>query len=471
MSAVSLITVKARIVEDNTGRTTLLLVLAGPAGVIPPLMEYQRLFQVRSMSWHKSLCQAVKLLLEYAAANSTAFTSPRQLFQTFSVRLLTGTCDRDGSDPSGLYWRSRRPRNANRLIDQLTAFSSWLAKNYGVPDLNPLRDATQAEQVLAAAAWSHRNNAAFLGHVESQASARQFFRQHPWAPRHVTARVVGERKPRFPEASFLPLIFEGFVLNRKVDDKLLRLDVRCALIALLQHGGGLRTSECFHLWVQDVEPDPHDPSVALVRIGDPEEGFAEWMDRSGKAVRSSRRDYLASVGRLPRNRITGKQYAGWKHPTLDGKWFMQVYWSDPVYGQLFMRLWRIYLRVLIGIERPHPWAFVNFTHERGEPLTIARYAKIHARAVTRIGLSPEKSLGSTPHGHRHAYLYRLAEAKLPPDVIKRVAHHHCIESQRVYTEIELAKVRTEMDRAHQRIEADARLDVGAIAGRYPGLLS
>jgi hypothetical protein len=469
MPIVGYTTVKARLVEDNTGRATPMLVLAGPAGVIPPLLEYQRLFPVRSISWHKSLCHAVRLLLEYAAANSTAFTSPRELFQAFSVRLLTGTCGADGGDPSGLYWRRRRPRNVNALIDRLTKFCSWLAKNYGVPDLNPLRDATNAEQVIAAAAWAHRNNAAFLGHVESQAKAKQFFNQTPWAPRHIAAKVVGERKPRFPEASFLPLIFEGFILNRRVDDKLLRLDLRCALIALLQHGGGLRTSECFHLWVQDVEPDPLDPSIALVRIGDPEEGFIEWTNQSGKYIRSDRRDYLAYLGHAPRNKITGKQHAGWKRPTLDGKWFMQVYWSDPVYGQLFMRLWRIYLRVLIGIERLHPWAFVNFSHERGSPFTISKYVKAHKRAVERIGLIPEKPRGTTPHGHRHAYLYRLAEANVPEVVIKRVAHHHCMESQRVYTEPELAKVRAEINSAYQRIEGGG-LSLGAITGRYAGLI-
>lgn len=470
MGAIGLATVKARIIEDNTGRTTPLLTLVGQGGVIPPLVEYQRLFQVRSLSWHKSLCLAVRLLLEYAATNSGAFTTPRELFQTFSVRLLTGTCGPDGSDPSGLYWRPRRPPNANVLIDRLTAFCSWLARNYGVPDLNPLRDATKAEQVIAAAAWAHRNNAAFLGHVESQAKAKQFFAQHPWAPRHVGAKVVGERKPRFPEVGFLSLIFKGFVLNRHVDDKLLRLDPRCALIAILQHGGGLRMSECFHLWVQDVEPDPLDPSIALVRIGDPEEGFTEWTNQKGENIRSNRRDYLTYLGLTPRNKITGKQYAGWKRPTLDGKWFMQVYWSDPVYGQLFMRLWRIYLRVLIGIDRSHPWAFVNFSHERGSPFTVSRYAKAHARAVERIGLTPEKSLGTTPHGHRHAYLYRLAEAKLPDDVIKRVAHHHSLESQKVYTAPEVAKVRLEMDAAYQRIESGARLNLNAITERYAGLI-
>ena len=276
MREIALIVIKAQIVADNTGNCVELPVLVGPDGVLARMVDYQVLFHQRSLSWHKVLCRAVGLLLEYAAANAGAFAAPRELFQTFSVRLRSGTFGADGLDPSGLYWLPRRTSNANQILEALTAFSAWVANTYGVPSLNPLRDATRHEQVISAAAWGYRNNASFLGHTESKETARQQLAKIPWVPRTGTSAVLGETKPRFPEDKFLALLFEGFVANKQLDDRYLRLDLRCVLITLLMHGGGLRVSECFHLWVEDVTCDPLDPSKALVRIGHPEEGFVEY---------------------------------------------------------------------------------------------------------------------------------------------------------------------------------------------------
>ncbi|MDO8706710.1 MAG: gamma-mobile-trio recombinase GmtY [Sulfuricaulis sp.] len=463
-------TVKAQITTDNTGQITNLPVLLGRDGLLSPMIAYQVLFQGNSLTWHTKLCHAVRLLLEYAAANAGAFAKPRDLFESFSVRLRTGTFGPNGLDPSGLYWLPRGPRNANAIVQQLTQFSAWMAKTYGVEPVNPLRDATRTEQVLAAAAWAHRNNASFLGHAESRAQALLEIRKTPWVPRHRTPTVVGEARPRFPEERFLDLLFHGFAVHEQIEDKILRLDLRCVLITLLQHGGGVRVSECFHLWVQDVTQDPHDLTKALVRIGEPELGFVEWHDGNGKTVRGSRREYLARLGLQPRNVFLGTRHAGWKHPTLDGKWYLQVHWSDPVYGQLFLLVWRLYLRQLIQIERQHPWAFVNLTHERGAPMTKGMYAKAHARAVRRIGLVPKKSLGTTEHGHRHAYMYRLAEAKVDKVIIKRAAHHHSIESQEVYTEPELAAIKEGIAKGYKALESGRRLDLAQIQTRYRAAL-
>ena len=468
LNPVGLTTLKARIVADNTGNCLELPVLVGPNGVLGPMVEYQALFQARSLSWQKSLCLAVRLLLEYAAVNAGAFASPRDLFQTFSVRLRSGTFGADGMDPSGLYWLPRQPSNANQLIELLTAFSAWLEKTYHVPSVNPLRDATRHEQVIAAAAWAHRNNASFLGHTESKEKARRQLAQTPWVPRHHTAKVLGEKKPRFPENRFLPLLFEGFAVHRQQDDQFLRLDLRCVLITLLQHGGGLRVSECFHLWVEDVTCDPLDPTKALVRIGHPEEGYVKYADANREKATCSRREYLATRGLLPRNLQIGKRHAGWKDPTLDGKYYLEVHWSDPVYGQLFLLLWRLYLRQLSEIPHSHPWAFVNLRHNPGELLTLAQYAKAHAKAVQRIGLVPGKAEGTTEHGHRHAYMYRLAEAGVQEVVIKRAGHHHSIESQKVYTEPELARIRSAIDEGCKRLEQ--RLDLAQIQTQYQSVL-
>ena len=464
--SLGLVTVRAEIVTDNTGQNLHLPILMAPGGsVFRTMVEFQKLFHAKSTTWHKSLCQAMRLLLEYAAATAGSFATPRDLFEGFSVRLHSGTV-LDGHDPSGLFWAPRAPSQCNFLLNTLTGFSRWISDRYGLDPINPLRDATRSEQVIAALAWGYRNKMSFLGHTESKAKAMELLKKTPWVARYRTEKVVGEVKPRFPEDRFIDLLFKGFA------DKADRLDWRSILITLLMHGAALRVSECFHLFTEDVLPDPHDPTKALVRIGHPELGEVEWNGANNKMVRGSRAEYLMMRGLEPRHTIMGRRKAGWKHPTLEGKWYLQAHWTDPVYGQLFLRVWRLYLGQLSRVERTHPWAFVNLIRKhKGEPYTIAEFAKAHAKACLRIGLIPRKSAGTTPHGHRHACLYRLAESGVDPVIIKRVAHHHSFESQQVYTAPDLADTNKGLSEGYARLEAKRRIDLRQIEAQHGSLLA
>jgi len=460
-----LVTVRAEIVTDNTGKKLNLPIVMGPGGaVFHPMVKYQKLFNNMSTSWHKSLCLGVRLLLEYAAANAGSFTTPRDLFESFAVKLQTGTVY-DGHDPSGLYWAPRTSTQCNSLLYSLTELSKWMSDKYNLEQINPLRDATRSEQVIAAMAWGYRNKMSFLGHTESKAKAMELLRKTPWVPKYRAEKVLGEVKPRFPEDRFMDLIFKGFV------DSAGQLDLRCVLITLLMHGASLRVSECFHLFPQDVLVDPHDATKALVRIGHPELGEVEWKGANNKTVRGSRAEYLMMRGLEPRNTMMGRRKAGWKNPTMEGKWYLQAHWTDPAYGQLFVRVWRLYLEQLTRIERTHPWAFVNLSKKyKGDPFTIAEFSKAHAKACRRIGLIPNKSSGTTPHGHRHACLYRLAEANVDPIIIKRVAHHHSFESQQVYTSPDLAATNKGLSEGYARLEENRRLDLRQIEAQHGSTL-
>jgi len=464
--SLGLVTIRAEIVTDNTGKKLHLPIVMGPGGaVFRPMVEYQKLYHAKSTTWHKGLCQGMRLLLEYAAANAGSFAMPRDLFESFSVKLQSGTVQ-DGGDPSGLYWKPRTPIQSNFLLNQLTHFSKWMSDKYSLEEINPLRDATRSEQVMAALAWGYRNNMSFLGHTESKAKAMELLKKTPWVPKYRTEKVVGEVKPRFPEDRFLDLLFKGFVDNAG------HLDLRCELITLLMHGAGLRVSECFHLFPEDVLADPHDATKALVRIGHPELGEVWWKGANNKLVRGSRAEYLMMRGLEPRHTMMGRRKAGWKHPTLEGKWYLQAHWTDPVYGRLFARLWRLYLDQLSRIERTHPWAFVNLSGKhKGEPYTIAEFSKEHGRACRRIGLTPRKSAGTTPHGHRHACLYRLAEAKVDPVIIQRVAHHHSFASQQVYTALDLAATFKGLNEGYARMDEQRRLDLRQIEAQHGAALT
>lgn len=116
---------------------------------------------------------------------------------------------------------------------------------------------------------------------------------------------------------------------------------------------------------------------------------------------------------------------------------------------MFLRLWYLYLIQRALKDCPHPFAFVT---EKGAPYSEDSFAKAHVRAVRRIGLIPAKMMGTSPHGHRHGYGQRLADAKIDPIFRKKALHHLSLESQTVYTEPGVAKVTKVLNEASARLE-------------------
>jgi integrase len=57
---------------------------------------------------------------------------------------------------------------------------------------------------------------------------------------------------------------------------------------------------------------------------------------------------------------------------------------------------------------------------------------MHGDAVKRIGLEHSKALGTTEHGHRHAYGYRLANHGFSQVEIQKAMHHKSPDSCLVY---------------------------------------
>ena len=435
-------------------------------GPLDALLRYQVLFHEKSRTWHLKLCQAVRLLLEYSEANGGIFERPKDLFQSFSVRLLSGTFGADGFDPSGLYWLPRRAANARKLIGQLTELSQWLAREYDVPTLAPLRDATSHEQVLAAAAWAYRNNASFLGHAESRARAVEALRRTPHVPKPKLPNLLHDEVIRFPANRFGDLLFKGFVGRERAPGELPRINLRDVLITLMMHGAGVRLSECFHLWFGDVQEHPLDPTIAWVRIGHPTHALTKWTV-DGADVEGTRAEFLATRGLTPRHLLMGKKHAGWKNPALDGKWYLELHWSEPDYGRLFLRLWRLYLRRVVGLDRRHPYAWVTFGgRSPGDPFTIAEFKKAHERAVRRIGLVPSRTNGTRPHGHRHDYGQRLVDAGVSPRVVRKCLHHASLTSQLVYTQPDRDRMTKELEAAHARMAAGAKLDFAQLQQKY-----
>ncbi|MCB1989605.1 MAG: site-specific integrase [Burkholderiaceae bacterium] len=437
----------------------MLPVIVTEGGPLLPLVRYMR--SPRALSGRSSqekLVQVVGLLLDFMAANHDCFENPVDLFAAFVERLYSGTVSPNGEDPSGLYWTAKSTVSVKQLVGVLSRFSDWLADNEGAKPLNPWREATAAEQRLAWAAWHHRKNRSFLAHTMSRDTARLEMSRARSVLLKKTPVVDHGAVKFFPEGQIENLLLEGFTVPGKRKSRLLqeRLNLRDILITMLMHYGGLRMSEPFHLYVQDVITDPLDPNAALVRVYHPSEGLAppDLKGPDGKPLKNLKRlDYLRGKHQLqPRNEYwkTEALYAGWKGGTLDDKThFLRVYFLPTWTAGFFWQLWKLYLVQRAQLNCTHPFAFVS---AKGDPYSIDAFKKAHKAAVERIGLVAAKALGTTPHGHRHAYGQRLVDCDLDAIFRKKALHHRCLESQVVYTEPDHERLMRAMSAAEERAQ-------------------
>jgi site-specific recombinase XerD len=454
--------------RDNSARSidlpTILIEHKGDTQVLEKLHKYQLKNHTKSRTWHIKLVQAVGLLLDYMESNQENYTSAKNFFETFTESIYSGTINEDGLDPSGLYWLPKRVETANMLLSALNGFSDWLYIEYGAVRLNPWREATWYEERLNWMAQINKRQHSFLGHLDDVHEMSETAKQ--------ARNIVKRRKPyssrgntkAFPEDQIHNLLWDGFKITKKNTELHLidRYNWRDIAITVLMHGGGLRHSEVFHLWVQDVFSDPEDSNLAVVRIYHPSEGKAPSDFKNpitGKYVTDRESYVLLKYGLLPRNKYSAKdkRFAGWKEPRLDNDEdkYMHVYWLSKEWGYIFMYVWKMYMakRLRDGIKDTHPFAFVSHSPQyKGEMMPLRTQRESHEKAVEKIGLVVGKEYGTTAHGHRHAYGQRLKNAGID-DRIKQVAmHHKSIESQKVYTEPTVADVTTSLNNATVTLE-------------------
>ncbi|EKT4492901.1 MULTISPECIES: gamma-mobile-trio recombinase GmtY [Pseudomonas] len=445
----------AKVVVDDSGFRSEIPVLLAEQGVVTPLLNYLLNKQTeRSLSWQRNVVTATKLLLQYMEANQRFYSDPATLFQSFASHLFTGTVGDDGLDPSGLYWIPASTSMANRHISALKGLTDYLADHEGVQHMVPLVTANSYDQRLSYAAWYRRNQNDFLGHIKDKTVNDTIQKARNIKGRRTLSKIDIDADA-FPESLFERFFIEGIggALDR-------RCAVRDQLIMIMMHGAGLRESEPLHLWVQDVQHDPHDLEKALVRVYHPEDGRApdDWKSQTGKTNRSA---YLRENYALPpRNKLRGTKIVGWKvrmhdHPD----YYVQMHWFPSDYGRLFLKLWREHLFYLVNTERHHPYAFISYEQDSlGQPYTLNAFNKNYAAAMARIGLSASKIDGLSPHGHRHAYGRRLASAGVDPIIRKKALHHSSLESQIVYTAPGILEVTHVLSQASERLAEHSGVD-------------
>lgn len=372
----------------------------------------------KSQSWIERNTFAIQLLLEFIDAHQHSVMSATELLQSFVDALNFGTIDSQQIDELNLYWFPRRVADVNTLLSHINLYCDYIDGVFGheLPNLNPLRRATKAEERIRWCAYYKRQSNSFLNHLHQPSPNRFSMSRRVQAP---SAHVLSvESVSRFPDEHFERLLQYGFT-NQAGE-----FDLCSILIVMLMHYGGLRLSECFHIYTDDVAID-NKTGAALISVFHPSDGASPTPDFT------NRRDFLnLHFHLIPRNEYprSHRLHAGWKGSLLTAR---NHSFNVMIFPQIksieFTDLLRDYLTS--RIDGDHPFLFTN---SNGQPESKKNFIKKYQKAIERIGLVSNKHHGTSPHSHRHSYGYRLATSGFNQLEIQKAMHHKNPESCLVY---------------------------------------
>lgn len=426
-------------IDHQYGRTYTLPGLLTDKGIVISHLRYLAFNSNKSSSWQERSVFAIKLLISYINANPH-FDTATKLLKAFSLALYTGTIDyKDYKDPLDLYWRPRSPRDASGILSHITKYTDYLAQQDGYEHSlsNPFRKANSYEVRLNWCAYYHKNSSVFLNHLISKNDYLAKIQQVRLIGNFDSPLIDIEPAVRFPDDQFRKLLDIGCVL---ADGS---IDYKLQAMIILMNLGGIRKSELFHIFVGDITLNPNHPSDALVRIFHPELGA------SPDKTFSNRKEFLeATTKYVNRNSYPRNQrlFAGWKNPLLTSRsGYFEVFFCPSTGAKLFLEKWVKYLkfqRVEPPADKPHPFAFTQLD---GSPETLKNFNAKYMNAIKKIGLDYKKYLGTTEHGHRHAYGYRTKQLGLDPVEMQKAMHHKSPTSHHVYTQPDDNDLREKMN--------------------------
>jgi site-specific recombinase XerD len=450
--------VKVRYRNDDTGREVQLPGLLTEGGILISHLRYLASELPKSESWRERSVFATKLLIQYIDVNQGRFEDTRALLAAFAQSLEFGTINTETlEDPSGLYWMPRKPDDFRALMFHLNKYTDWLAERpeYHTRRANPFRKASSAEERMNWCAYYNKEAHVFLSHLSDPDEARSGNEQVRSVRTNWTPKTSGRITKRFPEKEIHNLMVNGWV--RRCEDPTAAkhdfIDYKGRALTLLMHYGGVRKSEAFQLYLSDIIVD-RKRGEAVVRIYHP--SFGASPDKKY----STRREYLARQYRLkPRPDYPRSEalHAGWKAPLLENaENYFQVQFSPVSMAKEFLLTFELYLakqRVNAPRHADHPYAFTN---NKGEPETLKNFSRQHKNAVNRIGLEHEKYLGTTEHGHRHAYGFRLRSFGLSQLEIQKAMHHKSPDSCLVYMEQTDEELRASLEHAEKMASTNSK---------------
>jgi integrase len=436
---------------------------------VDALIDYLINHSSRSSTWKLRFARAIGLLVDFTvAASGSGKLKISKLGSDFANALVHGTkvkTDKAVSDVLGLYWSTRSRGVCKELMKSLQRFLNWQVDTEGVRSWSYSFLSINSDPVAAMRAAKNKlisKRTSLLSYIDRAFDSQPIFASGITGERPGSGRRIF----RFPSKFLWPLLFEGF--RSKTD----HIDEASEIVAFIQAMGGCRSSEPFHLWVQDIQFVDGEPIIFLHH---PEDGAV--IDDQG--VRWTRSQYLLeNYSRRPRNKLhKQKEFAGWKGVDEEAIG-SPIYWLpiDGI-GRTLAKLLLHYLQVTrpqimrkrrkLGLP-DHPYLLVSDGEHSddptstGAPFTMSAYYSAWERAIARLSarygdptLTVVKNHGTTTHGLRHFYGSFLRTLGLDGLVIQACMHHKSKLSQLVYTALTPTEINTLLSK---RAKTDAPIE-------------
>lgn len=446
-----------------------------------------------SYQWMQTRARAVGLFFDYCRASEGIinFDSPhahRTVFKFFSWALLNGTIDNEtASDRLKLYWPSSSLDVSKRLCSAIFDFEEFcdnedfistpLLRNKKI--IKPINEQASLKFLHTAIKIKHRS---FLSHLIKANKLSQKLKNN--SKNNISnLGTSGSRsgtnseEKRFPEELIAPLFEYGFKKDLNAPLMGDKEDITAKMITLLLFFGGIRESEPFHIWINDVIPvsiESEDNCQVFLRHPIEAPTFI-----AGENI--SRKEYLAIRGMLPRHKHPIKSLrASWKDLALDSSLSAPVFFMHEGAAKLFNEMYLYYVNqyrprledIATSHGNPvHPFLFVSSGTDystgksyQGLPYSVSAYIDAFERALDKVELAlgikiPRgKEYGTIPHGGRHFYLGTLTDVDIPKKVIQKCAKQRSILSQEAYNTPTNEGVQQKLNEARDAIYINSNLN-------------
>ena len=399
----------------------------------------------RSHSWRLAAAKTIGLFYDFFKASEiddfAGGISQHMLIRNFLLAVSRGTILKDGEDPTGLRWK---PTNPDRYAVRKSHLRQFLEALQDFSDEGTVIPTRFCQVAVSSRAREYQRARSLLYHI---GTPRRYSGKANDSRRSLG---VQHKKRGFDQEALLKLLQVGCRRSRSIPAFCDRtgkptlaseFNLNLLMAVILMVGGGLRQSELFHIFLDDIRPN-------IIWMYHPEYG----KDRRGRM----RSDFLREeFGLLPRNRVTGTQRAGWKRflitddQRMRSRLFLLPYWHE-----LFYKVFYEYRRHIYPSNPAHPYLFVSTdTRYYGQPWSIQGLKDAFQAAMNKAGMEPSKFEDTNMHAFRHTYGQNLVSMGLSPLYVKEAMHHLSIESQQVYTRPSDEAVNEHLQEAAARMRA------------------
>lgn len=398
--------------------------------VFKELLAYFEMYSGYSLSWQRQVARAIGLFYDFCVVKTPIYKNDNNV-----VDAIRGFIQCSISGDPDLGWVPTKIRTIKKYVSYILEFSKYLKLEGTLPQSTSNIHIEYFYQALAVKEKSP------FSHIISEASVSKNLQakslDHIFKfPKH--ANVTSIKIAQFPEELIEPLLNKGFKLKNGEEN------IGAKMLTILMLFGGMRNSEPFHLWFNDINIFPKSGNLEIL-LHHPSDSSCN-IPPYRKKTRSI---YLLERKMLPRNHKNNpnKYYAGWKNLALDNNLTTEIKMIHKDIEDLFIELYKKYMEqreICIRAYKTkhghdHPFLFVKTGDhdDLGAPLSMSSYIKFLKAASLRLSNLGYDSIygsnnGISPHAMRHWFASILTEVGIDPKVMQFLMNHRSILSQEVY---------------------------------------